>query len=77
MASKVSPAGSSFLGTFDRRVAVDDETIDFYASGHSLGEGLLAHLEDSALGRAGLQTEVLSVDAPEAAPKRRLREGPG
>jgi ATP-dependent helicase HepA len=48
------PGGSSYLGTFDRRVAVEDETIDFYASGHPLVEGLLAHLEDSALGRAGL-----------------------
>ena len=48
------PSGAGFLGTFDRREAVDDESIDFFASGHPLVEGLLAHLEDSRLGRVGL-----------------------
>ena len=28
------PGGSSFLGSFDRDYAVEDETIDFFASGH-------------------------------------------
>jgi len=46
--------GSSFLGTFDREVAVRDESIDFYASGHPLVEGILAHLEESSLGRVAL-----------------------
>ena len=32
---------------FDREEAVQDESIDFYASGHPLVEGLLAHLEES------------------------------
>jgi ATP-dependent helicase HepA len=45
------PGGSSFLGTFDRGEAVEDETLDFFASGHSLVEGVLAHLEESPLGR--------------------------
>ncbi len=46
--------GSSFLGTFDREEAVADESIDFYASGHPLVEGILAHLEDSHRGRVAL-----------------------
>jgi ATP-dependent helicase HepA len=46
--------GSSFLGTFDREEAVEDETVDFFASGHSLVEGMLAHLEDSPLGRVAV-----------------------
>jgi ATP-dependent helicase HepA len=43
--------GSSFVGTFDREEAVEKETIDFFASGHPLVEGIFAHFEDSALGR--------------------------
>ena len=42
------------MGTFDREEAVQDESIDFFASGHPLVEGLLAHLEESPLGRVGL-----------------------
>jgi len=48
------PGGSHFLGTFDREEAVGDEAIDFFASGHPLVEGVLAHLEDSPRGRVGL-----------------------
>ncbi|MDA1095163.1 MAG: helicase-related protein [Acidobacteria bacterium] len=48
------PAGSSFLGTFDREEAVRDESIDFFSSGHALVEGILAHLEDSGDGRVAL-----------------------
>ena len=33
------PGGSSFVGTFDREEAVEDETLDFFASGHPLGRG--------------------------------------
>jgi ATP-dependent helicase HepA len=45
-------AGSaSFLGTFDRETAVADEALDFFAAGHPLVEGILGHLEESALGR--------------------------
>lgn len=47
------PGGSTFVGTFDREEAVQDELIDFFASGHSLVEGLLAHVEDSPDGRVG------------------------
>ena len=43
--------GSSYVGTFDREEAVERETIDFFASGHPLVEGIFAHFEDSALGR--------------------------
>jgi ATP-dependent helicase HepA len=45
------PGGSSFVGSFDREYAVEDETIDFFASGHALVEGLLAHFEEDPLGR--------------------------
>jgi ATP-dependent helicase HepA len=48
------PAGVSFLGTFDREEAVADERLDFFASGHPLVEGLLAHLEESPLGRVAV-----------------------
>jgi len=48
------PGGSTFVGTFDREEAVQDELIDFFASGHSLVEGLLAHVEDSQDGRVGI-----------------------
>ncbi|MCP3978003.1 MAG: DEAD/DEAH box helicase family protein [bacterium] len=48
------PSGSSFLGTFDREEAVEEENIDFFASGHPLVEGLLAHLDESPIGRVGL-----------------------
>jgi ATP-dependent helicase HepA len=43
--------GSSYVGTFDREEAVEHETIDFFASGHPLVEGIFAHFDDSALGR--------------------------
>ena len=45
------PGGTSYLGTFDREEAVENETIDFFASGHPLVEGVFAHYEDSTLGR--------------------------
>ena len=41
------PGGSTFIGSFDREDAVDNDAIDFFASGHPLVEGVLAHLEDS------------------------------
>ena len=46
------PGGSGFVGTFDREEAVEDETIDFFASGHALVEGVLAHYDDGEQGRA-------------------------
>ena len=46
------PAGSSYVGTFDREEAVANEFIDFFASGHPLVEGIFAHYEESARGRA-------------------------
>jgi len=44
-------SASTYVGSFDREEAVEDETLDFFASGHLLVEGILAHFEDSALGR--------------------------
>jgi ATP-dependent helicase HepA len=43
--------GSSYIGSFDREEAVEDESIDFFASGHPLVEGVFAHMEDSPMGR--------------------------
>jgi len=48
------PGGAGFLGTFDREEALADERIDFFAAGHPLVEGVLAHLEESPLGRVGV-----------------------
>ena len=45
------PGGSTFIGTFDRADAVENETRDFFASGHPLVEGVFAHIEESSLGR--------------------------
>jgi ATP-dependent helicase HepA len=45
------PGGSSFVGSFDREEAVEDESIDYFASGHPLVEGVLAYLDDSREGR--------------------------
>jgi len=47
------PGGSSFIGSFDREYAVEDENIDFYASGHPLVEGVLAHFDEDPKGRVG------------------------
>ena len=54
------PGGSSFVGSFDREYAVEDETIDFFSSGHPLVEGLLAQFEDDPRGRVAR----LEVQAP-------------
>ncbi len=48
------PEGSRYLGTFDRATGVDRETIDFFAAGHPLVEGILAELEDGRRGRVAL-----------------------
>jgi hypothetical protein len=55
--------GSSFVGSFDREYAVEDENIDFYASGHPLVEGLLAHFDESPKGRVGRLELQLAGDA--------------
>jgi ATP-dependent helicase HepA len=52
------PGGSNFLGSFDREEAVADESIDFFASGHPLVEGILAEIDDGPMGR----TAILLVD---------------
>ncbi len=58
----VSP-GASFLGTFDREEAVEKETLDFFASGHPLIEGILSELEDGERGRVALLQAVADEEA--------------
>jgi ATP-dependent helicase HepA len=43
--------GASFVGSFDREYAIEDEVKDFFASGHALVEGLLAHFDEDPKGR--------------------------
>jgi ATP-dependent helicase HepA len=50
------PAGATFVGSFDREYAVEDESHDFFASGHPLVEGLLAHVDESPDGRVARVT---------------------
>ena len=58
------PGGSSYVGSFDREEAVEDETIDFFASGHVLVEGLLAYFEESHEGRVA-RLEITGLPAGE------------
>jgi len=60
------PGGSSFVGSFDREEAVEDESIDFFASGHPLVEGILAHVEDSQSGRVAYLEASIGRDRGEA-----------
>ena len=48
------PLGTTLLGTFSRERAVDEETLDFFSSGHPLVEGILAELEEGPRGRVAL-----------------------
>ena len=48
------PLGTSLLGTFSRERAVDEETLDFFSSGHPLVEGILNELEEGPRGRVTL-----------------------
>jgi len=54
------PAGSRWLGTFNREEAVERETLDFFATGHPLVEGIFTELEEGTRGRVAL----LQVSAP-------------
>ena len=54
-------AGSTWVGTFDREEAVEDEGLDFFASGHPLVEGVFAYFEDSPLGRVARFTLEIDV----------------
>jgi ATP-dependent helicase HepA len=47
-------SGSRWLGTFDRETAVARESLDFFASGHPLVEGILMELEDGHRGSVAL-----------------------
>ncbi|MCA9752513.1 MAG: DEAD/DEAH box helicase family protein, partial [Gemmatimonadetes bacterium] len=48
------PAGTRFLGTFDRAEAVAQEAIDFFSTGHPLVEAVLDELADGPRGRVTL-----------------------
>ena len=56
------PGGSAFVGSFDREEAIEDETIDFFASGHPLVEGVFAHVEDSSMGRVARMALAIGED---------------
>jgi ATP-dependent helicase HepA len=57
------PGGTSFLGTFDREEAVADERLDYFAAGHPLVEGLLAHLDEAPIGRVAALGVALGSEA--------------
>ncbi len=57
--------GKRFLGTFDREEAVANETVDFFASGHPLVEGILLELEDGNRGRVAAFTLIREGEASE------------
>jgi ATP-dependent helicase HepA len=69
------PGGSGFVGTFDREEAVENEFIDFFASGHPLVEGLLRHYEDSPIGRV-VRCEIAIGDQVNAGLVALYKEGP-
>jgi ATP-dependent helicase HepA len=53
------PGATGYTGSFDREEAVEKETMDFFASGHPLVEGIFAHYEESTMGRvAQFQLEI-------------------
>ncbi len=69
------PAGASFVGSFDRAYAVEDESRDFFASGHPLVEGLLAHVEEAPDGRVA-RLELHAPGPPGAGVIAIYRDGP-
>jgi ATP-dependent helicase HepA len=56
------PGGASFLGSFDREEALADERLDFFAAAHPLVEGVLAHLDESPLGRVAVLRVSIGAD---------------
>jgi ATP-dependent helicase HepA len=60
------PGGSSFVGTFDREEALEEETLDYFASGHPLVEGILAHVQESDMGRVARFEVAVDGDEGEA-----------
>jgi len=67
--------GTSFVGAFDREYAVANETIDFFASGHALVEGVLAHFEEDPKGRVA-RLELRLPGAPGAGLVVLYKDGP-
>ena len=70
------PGSSSYVGTFDREEAVENESIDFFASGHPLVEGIFAHIEDSLMGRVVWLDVEIGVDRGRGLVAL-YKEGPG
>jgi len=70
------PGGSSYVGSFDREEALEDESMDFFASGHPLVEGVFAHYEESAMGRVA-RFEVEIGAEPGEGIVAFYKEGPG
>jgi len=69
------PGGSSYVGSFDRDEAVEDESIDFFASGHPLVEGVFGYYDDSVLGRVA-QIEIAIDSEPGEGLVALYKEGP-
>ena len=67
--------GTSFVGAFDREYAVANETIDFFASGHALVEGVLAHFEEDPKGRV-VRLELRLPGAPGTGLVALYKDGP-
>jgi hypothetical protein len=57
----VSAGGTESLAGQSKE-ALADERLDFFAAGHPLVEGLLAHLEESPLGRAAVLRVTLGAE---------------
>jgi ATP-dependent helicase HepA len=68
--------GNRYLGTFDREEAVAKESLDFFASGHPLVEGILAELADGTRGQVIL-AEVPGSKSPGVGVVLVLRDGVG
>ncbi|HYE88977.1 MAG TPA: hypothetical protein VEA16_21650, partial [Vicinamibacterales bacterium] len=69
------PGGASYVGTFEREEAVENESIDFFASGHPLVEGIIAHYEESPIGRA-VRFEITFGSSPDAGLIAIYKDGP-
>lgn len=71
-------AGSSYLGTFDREEGVEKETIDFFASGHPLVEGILSELAEGRRGQVALlELDAAAGEEPGFGLVALYRRGPG
>jgi ATP-dependent helicase HepA len=67
--------GASYVGTFEREEAVENESLDFFASGHPLVEGIFAHYDESPIGRA-VRFEITFGKSPDAGLIAIYKDGP-